>query len=500
MKVLIGWVGHETNTFSKKRTDFDLFTAQGSWRENEIIEAFKDNPSYTAGMIDCANKYNVDVIPTFAVENAGPLLTDECLNHSCDILCDYAKSHLGQYQGICLGLHGAGCSESIDDIESYTLKKIREIVGYDMPITITLDLHANLSKSICNYTNGLFGIKENPHIDFYTTGYEAMDALIRAIKGEITIQSNVVQLPMLFPITPTDDYKELNTYLSNYKKEHDLLDLAFFPGFPYSDIKDCGASVFVTGNASQMYHAQVVANHIWEMRHELIDTNCICAKDTINMALEYLDNNTGRICLINEASDNPGAGAPGDGTELIKELFDANIKDSAFSYIYDPQVVHIAINAGVGNYITIDLGGKIEDSKFHGEPLHLENVYVFSISDGNAISTTPLMSGVPAIFGKTVGLQYKNVKFVVASVQNQTYDDRAFFIGGIDISQLKLIVLKSSQHFKAFYKNHVDKIIPFNGSGISTKNLYLLDYKNLDKPMYPIDKNVEFDAFNTVHA
>lgn len=493
MKVLLGWFGHETNTFSRRKTDFDLLVSQGSWEGDEILRTFRGTPSYLGGMIKCADEKGVELIPTFGVENAGPTVSDECLERVCDILVGYARKHLGEYQGICIGLHGAGCSETIDDIETYTVKKLREVVGWEMPITATLDLHGNVSQEMCDCINGLFGIKENPHVDYAISGYEAMDALIRTVNGEIDLKTEVVPLPMLVPITVTKDYQEITEFILDYKKKHGLLDLAFFPGFPYSDTPITGASVFVTGDGSQREHALKVARHIWDKRDHIVDIESIGALDAVGLAKRYLEENQTGLCLINEASDNPGGGTPGDGTDLIRAMFDADIENSAFAYIYDPEVVQQAIHAGVGAKIEIELGGKLEDPKYHGNPIHLKNVLVRTISNGSFVATTPLMKRIPGSFGPTVGLQHGNVRFVVASVQNQTYDDRAFFTGGIDFSQMRLIGLKSSQHFKAFYHDLVDKIIPANPPGLSTKDLKIFNYIHLGRFVYPIDEEVSFN-------
>ena len=487
MKILIGWFGHETNTFSRRKTDFDLLISQGCWYEDEILKVFRDTPSYLGGMIKCADEHGIELIPTFGVENAGPTLSYACLEHATNILLDYMKKHHGEYDGICLGLHGAGCSENCNDIETYVLKKVRDLVGWDMPITVTLDLHGNISQGMCDHASGLFGIKENPHTDYATTGYEAMDALRRDLQGEVNVKSYVVPLPMLVPITVTKDYEAISDYIKAYKVEHKLLDLAFFPGFPYQDTNISSATVFVTGDGNQKHHAEHIANYIWERKEEVVNIDSLDAYEAIQEAVSYLNSSDTGLCIINEEADNPGAGTPGDGTYLLRALIEADIEGSAFAYLYDPEVVTIASNAGVGAKIDIQLGGKIEDESVHGAPLELNGVYVRSITTGEFIATTPLMKNIPGSFGPTAGLRYGNVDFVVASVQNQTYDDRAFTVGGIDISEKRLIALKSSQHFKAFYKDFADKIIPANPMGLSTRNLNLFEFKNIIRPMYPLD-------------
>ncbi len=491
MKILLGWFGHEANTFSRVKCSYEAFISQGSWEGQEILDVFRGTPSYIGGMIKRAEEDNIELIPSFAVENAAPTLSDECLNTICDKITHYVKKHLGEYQGVAFGLHGAGVSESCGDIETYTLRKIREIIGEEMPIVSTLDLHGNITQEMADNAY-LFGIKENPHTDYATSGYEAMDTLIRTIKGEIKPVTDVELLPMLVPVIATESYREVTEYIKNYKKEHNLLDACFFPGFPYVDVKGACASIFVTSNGGAREHAKALAQYVWSKREMIVDTSADDAEQAVAKAKQWLAENETGICLINEYSDNPGGGAPGDGTGLISVLFKENIPDSAFAYMFDPEVAKQAAEAGVGAKITIDLGGKIEDAKYHGEPLHLEDVEVRCISNGNYLATTPLMKDIPLSYGLTVGLRYKNVDFTVASVTNQSYDDRPFFLGNIDFKQKRLIMLKSMQHFRAFFTPLVDKIITANPSGLTTQNIKFFDYKNLTRPIYPLDDNVDY--------
>lgn len=494
MKILLGWFGHETNTFSRARTDFDLLISQGSWEGQEILDIFRGTPSYMGGMIQRADEDGIELLPTFAVENAGPTISDPCLKYVTGKLVAYAKKYLGEYEGIALGLHGAGCAESCDDVETYVLRAIREVVGENMPIVSTLDLHGNITQGMCDNAL-LFGIKNNPHTDYEISGREAMDTLIRTLTGEIKNPvTEVVPIPMILPITQTADYQRISDYLREYKAEHGLLDLCFFPGFPYADVPASSATVFVTSDGGAMDHAKYIANYIWEHREEIVNIECFDAEEAVAKGVEWVKEYDTGICLINEEADNPGAGTPGDGTEVIRAMFEANVKDSAFAYMYDPEVVRIAMQAGVGAHISIDLGGKIEEEKYHGAPIHLDDVEVKTLSEGTFVATTPLMKGIPGSFGSTAGLRHGNVDFVVASVQNQTYDDRAFFVGNIDFKQKRLIALKSSQHFKAFYEPHVSCIIPANPPGIATRNLKLLEFKGIKRPVYPLDKDVSFKA------
>lgn len=512
MHILIGWFGHESNTFSRNTTDLALLSAQGYWSGEEIFQAFKGTPSYFGGMMQAAEEYGKDavtLIPTLAVENAGPTLTDACVETVLTRLINAIKKHQNKLDGICLAMHGAGCSQSHNDVESYVLGKIREVVGEQLPITVPLDLHGNITPNMCRLATGLFGIKENPHTDYATTGYEAMRALIRHIKGEVNLHSEVVQMPLVVPLIATREgaYQNLSDEILAYKKMHGLLDLAFFPGFAYSDTPHSRASVFITADshiqpkAQTKLHAETVAKRIWEQRQQLFSLQSNDAQKAVEKAITALENTAeNRInsslphadfIVINEEADNPGAGTPGDGIHLLQAMINANLPQSAFAYIYDPETVQQAKQAGIGANINVKLGGKVEDEKYNGKPLAL-TVTVAHLSDGQFIATTPLMRGIAGSFGETATLRCGHVEIVVASVQNQTYDDRPFVVGGIDIHQKRLLGIKSSQHFKAFYKPLAKAIFPANPAGLSTRNLALFDYRNLPRPVYPLDDDTSF--------
>ncbi len=494
MNILLAWFGHETNTFSRRTSDFNLLTSQGYWEALDILDTFRGTPSYLGGMIEAAEEQGINLVPSIAVENAGPPLTDACLEQVTGKLCGYIDRHHQKLDGICLALHGAGVSQSCMDIESYTLQAIRQIVGPDLPIMITLDLHANVSKEMTALATGLFGIKENPHTDYAVTGIEAMNALINTIQGNIFPCTAVTAIPMLMPMTPTTQgpCHALNRFIRQYRQDHHLLDAAFFHGFPYADIPDAGATVFVTADRAidAQFHADRLADHIWQQRTSLVTLDSTPADEALQTAHRILAENKQGFVVINEASDNPGGGAPGDGTHLLAAMIEADHPGSAFAYMYDPESVERAVRSGVGRTVDLYLGGKIEDEKHHGPPLHLKGALVHTISDGRFISTTPLMKGIPGSFGASVGIRYGNVDIVVCSVQNQTYDDRAFVVGGIDINQKRLLGLKSAQHFKAFFQPRAIGMVPANSRGITTSNLSLFEYRHIRRPVYPLDKNV----------
>ncbi|MCL2497886.1 MAG: MlrC C-terminal domain-containing protein, partial [Symbiobacteriaceae bacterium] len=189
--------------------------------------------------------------------------------------------------------------------------------------------------------------------------------------------------------------------------------------------------------------------------------------------------------VINEASDNPGGGAPADGTHLLRELIRVNHPRTIFGFLFDPETVEQAHKAGVGAVINTRIGGKTDT--IHGETLELEGVLVCALSNGEVNRRTAVGDGVPFRMGRAARLKYRNVEIIIGSLAIQTRDDRPFLAVGADYRQYDLVAMKSTNHFRAFYEKNAKGIFTADPPGIHTANFSILPYKNLPRPIYPID-------------
>ena len=490
MKVLVGMFQHETNTFSVLRTRKEDFERLGLLRGQESLDLFRGTSDYFGGMIEVAERHGVSLIPSYHVSGAGPLITRECLDEMVGDLVACCQKHLGEYKGICLALHGAGCAEGVEDIEAYTLKAIREVVGGAMPITVTLDLHGNISDAMANEANGLFGCKEYPHIDCAEAGVRAMNCLIEQLASEVSVETVHIKLPLLLApsraCTFHDPLLSIRKYVDSIRGTYELYDASFFHGFPYSDISLLGCSVVtVAANGKAREAAEVIADWVWARREELV-ADCPTAAEAVAAAIAC-----GEFpAVINEASDNPGGGAPADGTHLLRELIKADFPRTIFGYLCDPETVEQAHREGVGARIKTRIGGKTD--KIHGETLELEEVLVCALSDGNSIRVTPMGAGLPYNFGRMARLRYSNVDIIVGSLPLQTLDDRPFLVTGADFRQYSIVALKSTNHFRAFFEPNAKRIFTADPPGIHTANFSLLPYQKLPRPIFPLDKVAEW--------
>lgn len=494
MKILFGMLGHETNTFAHDKGTFERW-AQNGWTVGEnIFRIFDGAPDYPGGMIKAGREENVELIPTVALFNAGPLITKEALDYALGTLLDYVEKYKDEIDGICLGLHGGGACELSDDLEGYTLQKVRDIVGYDMPITVSLDLHANVSSDMVRLSNGLFGIKKYPHIDQVEAGYLAMKTLIRILRGEAKPKTVLRKVPILIacPMATTinEPMKGLAQYVTDYTKEKGLLDATLFHGFPYTDVADATASIIVVAEEGAEEAADELALWLWEQRH-LLKTVSLSAKEAVDEALAELSKEGDGYVLINETSDNPGGGTPGDGTHLLREFLRRDLENTIMGYIFDKEIALKAHEVGVGNVFSGLLGGKTDN--IHGEPIAFENAEVLALSDGNTVYTTPMYKGLPVCYGKSARIRIGNVEVVVCEkMPQQTFDDRPFAIVGADIENYRLVGIKSSVHFRAFFQERAKAIIAADPPGIQTANFRQLPFKKIKRPVFPLDEETTF--------
>ena len=498
MKIVIGKLGQETNTFSIEKGTFEYWSRAGWCTGNEILNVFRGKTDYLSGMIKVADEHEVELIPTVSMLDAGPLITREALDYALGEMLKIISKHRDEINGVCLALHGAGCAEGIDDIEAYILANVRKIIGNDIPIMITLDLHANMSQAMLDETQGIFGIKQYPHTDYEQAGEKAMQCLIDYLqKGRILYES-LIKLPILLPCSAGNTVNGLmapfEKKVSEFKREHKLVDATVFHGFPYADRPLTGMSVLTVSEESQDdadKTAQYLANYIWENREQLRYT-IINAHEAVNAAAEFLENSDddGYI-VINETSDNPGGGTACDATGLLSELMKRQEYKSILGYIHDPEIAILAHRLGVGSTISGFLGAKKDN--LHGKPIYLDNAYVAALSDGEAVYNSPIVAGQKINYGKSARIVIGNCEVVVVEKNaQQTYDDATFTMVGADINDYQIVGVKSSNHFRAWFAPRAKAIITANEAGIQTDDLSLLPYEHINRPMFPLDSEVTF--------
>jgi len=486
MRIATGGLAHETNGFGNVLVTPEVLTKAA--REGDAWWTTYGNVrSYCGGFADEAAELGIELIPTFqaSMQPSGPI-TKEAFEYARDRLAEllWATYQEQPYDAIALCVHGAGFAQGYPDAEGELLRAIREKMGYDIPIGVSLDLHGNISPEMVELADLLIGVKCYPHIDEYETGREVIRRLHDMVKNSYRPCKKLIRLPWhlapAFGLTTSGMAHEVQQCCFAQEENEDIFHVTFFHGFPFSDVPLCAASVLSMAKTQEAADrgALAVARFAWEHR-DGFSLPLHSAEEAVDLALAVGE---GPV-IINESSDNPGGGTPADGTFLLRELLKRNAC-AAFGFVYDPEVAEQAAKAGVGAHISCRLGGKTD--QYHGEPIEIEDAYVKCVSDGSFVNKSLKGQGAVMRMGTAVCLEVGNVSIAVGSSRFQTLDDGPFYTVGIDWTQKQILAMKSSQHFKGWWADKVKAIVSCDSPGIHCSNLELMPFERADTSFYPL--------------
>lgn len=486
MRFVIGQAIHETNTFSGMRTTEESFRAL-EWAFGEQIRTNHEGVrSYIGGMFSEAERLGIETTPVFAAAACpSGIIAQETY--------DAMKQHLlegiataGEYDAVCLALHGAGVADRLEDIEGDLIQAVRQLVGRAVPLVVTLDLHANVTPLMVEHADLIIGNHDYPHVDCYERGQEAVHLAKRIVDGEISPVMRLAKAPLLMPTIATAFHPvdEINRLCREAEQDERVIDCTFYHGFPYADIGEAGVAVLVATDrdsegALAQRLADEVAGEVMELKEHFV-ANHPSPEEGIALALD-----SGlRPVVINETSDNPGAGAPGDGTRLLRALLEQRLEETCLAFIYDPETADAAHRAGIGAHIDLKLGGKSDDC--HGSPLELR-AYVKSLTDGQFVTSSPMGRGTRVDLGRSARLQVEGVSIIVCSGRNQVFDEQIFLLHGIDVKAMRIVALKSSHHFRAAFEPLSARIVTVDSPGLSMSDFTSFPYANVRRPIFPLD-------------
>ena len=490
MRIAVGCIGHETNTFSPVATSLDNFKKGSYYRGDEIIAAFRGTRTITGGFLDVAEQLNLQPVPllwTFATPSG---IVEHTAYQTLKAEFLELLQNAGELDGVLLDLHGAMVTDTLEDAEGDLIQAVRKIVGETWIIT-TLDLHANITAKMARDSDVIIGFDTYPHVDCYERGFEAGQLLFGINEGKIQPTMAYRQLPLLTAPPAQCTMKSPMTgvieALHALEIERGVVTATLSMGFPFADITDAGVSVLVTTNGDMALaeeYADRFASDIWEMRDQFTFN-----LHTVEAAIEIANQTEGKPIILADGADNPGGGGPCDGTTILRKFIEADVQDAVIAVITDPESVAQAVDTGVGNSVQLNVGGKTDTQ--HGAPVALTG-YVKTLSDGRFILKGPMGRGTIAQMGRTAVIQVGGVEIIVTERRIQPYDAEVLRSVGIEPQTRKLIALKSAVHFRADYTPIAHQILDVDTPGVHSPNLFNYDYQKVRRPVYPLDSTVSY--------
>jgi microcystin degradation protein MlrC len=494
-RVLTGRFMHETNTFSIVKTDMALWRRRDFHTENEIPSVFRGTRSALGATFEAADKYGWTLIhPVSANANPSGTVTDDAFETIAGMILGAAERQ-APIDGVLFHLHGAMVTESHEDGEGELLERLRGILGPDIPIVVTLDLHANVTQKMADNANALIAFRTYPHIDMYERAWQGAELLEKAMQGEIKPRTIIARRPMLYGLdwgrTQKGPMAELIARAEGLERTGDTLVVSICAGFPLADIHDVGPSVTVTidelGGVPSGPPAHEIAetfmDHAWETR-DYTTVHMLSVDQAVARAREGKPGD--KPLVIADFTDNPGGGGYGDATAFLQGLVDAEVEGVAFHAICDPDAVAQGMRAGVGATATISIGGKI-DPRVGGGPLNLTGE-VTHLSNGKFIAYGPMGGGVERNYGPSMVFRVGGIDIILITNNGQATDLGQFTSLGIDPTRYPTVAVKSMQHFRAAFEPIAREVILVDTGALCSASLPAELYKNVRRPLWPFDE------------
>ncbi len=485
MRIVTGTISHETNVLSTIKTDLDEFRKRRLYYGDELFDHFEGTKTPAGGIIEGCNQHDYELIPTvFASATPSGTITKIAFDKLLGDILDGIKE-AGNIDAAVLHLHGAGVSEEYPDIEGKVLKEVRNLVG-NRPLVATFDLHANYTKEMIDNADILIGYNTYPHIDGYERGVEAVNLTKKMLEGKLIPTKGFKQPPMLpaLQVQFTGKYpmSRLLEEAHSMEEYEGVETVTVAAGFPWSDIPEAGMSFIVTTNNNQETAdslAQKLYDLAWSIRRDFL-----VSPTPISEALKHVAASTEGPIVMADIGDNPGGGTPEDGTFVLKALIDEGLTGGVLALIWDPHAVEAASKKGIGNNVKLELGGHTDN--LHGEPIHVE-ARVKLLSDGKFINKGPMGTGSESDMGKTAVLEINGNDVIVTTKRLQPLDLQLYRSLGIEPSEKKFIIVKSSVHYRAAHKPIAKEIIELDTPGLTSPRLAGFDFKNIRRPIFPLD-------------
>lgn len=380
---------------------------------------------------------------------------------------------------VMLSLHGAMVAHGYDDCEGDLVHRVRDIVGSDIPVGVELDLHCHLSRQFMEDVTAVVIYKEYPHTDFEPRAEELWTIIEGTLDGRLN------------PTIATFDCRMIGVYhttrepmisfvrkMKELEDEEGVLSVSLGHGFPWADLKEEGTRlVVITDNdpALATTMAEKLGREFWTLRDVVTPVF-----DGLETAVDKSVHGSGKPVVLADMADNPGGGAVGDSTFILKELLDRGERNFAVGSIWDPIAVSIAISAGEGTEINLRIGGKISPES--GDPVDVKAVVKKIVRD----CIVDGLGGSKRNMGDTVCLEVEGAEIIIHSSRCQNFSPTTFTQLGIDYASKKVLVVKSMQHFQAAYAPVASEII-YAAPGTLAWDFSKMPYTKVARPVWPVD-------------
>jgi microcystin degradation protein MlrC len=460
-RIAVGGFHHETNCFVPTKTDFAYFMSHRDRpplvRGAAVIEWLGASSFALSGFLEDMRSRH-DIVPLLWTSGgAGGLVTADAYERIAAEMVG-RLSQVMPLDAVYLDLHGAMVSEPFEDGEGELLRRVRATVGPQVPLVISLDYHANVTPDMVSLTDGLVGYRTYPHVDRVETGQRAARALSLLLQRGRPPGRALRKLPFLIPLNDQCTLVEpsQSVIAQSVVAEGELVDLSYLAGFPPSDLYWCGPAVIAHAWSQQAAdQAADALTRCIALRESDFAVPMLTPEEGVREAMRL----AGKACkpvVLADTQDNPGCGATADTTGVLEALVRLKAERALVGYLCDGQAVAAAQAAGEGAELSIALGGRSGPQGV--KPLQA-TFRVARLAAGKMRTTGAVSGGRDIDLGPMALLTIGGTSVAVTSKRMQALDQAPFRHLGVEPAEHKILVLKSTCHFRAEFEPIAEKVI-----------------------------------------
>ena len=463
--IFVAGFHHETNTFAPSPADWDAFTCGAGYpayaRGAPMLERMAPTSTALGGFAQAAAGFGWGLVPSVW---AGAMPSSRVTTDAFERICGEIVADLqaGGFDAIFLDLHGAAITDCADDGEGELLERIRAVVGPQMTIVASLDLHANVTDRMLRLATAMTAYRTYPHVDMRETGARAAQMLARRLApGAAPRITHAERVPFLLALnaqcTLMEPARSVLTLVERLEAQHDV-ELNFAMGFPAADFAECGPVVFGHGADERVVRAAVQGLHcdVAVARRAQWKLELLAPRAAVEQAIALAQRSDAPV-VIADTQDNPGAGGDANTTGMLHALLDADAGVRlpgrvAIGLIFDPAAARAACAAGVGATLALQIGTSVPtwSGALTDAPVHA-TARVLAVSDGVVPMHGPMTAGATMCLGPSACVEVAGIRVLLASAKAQMLDLDLCRYLGVEPAQMKLLVVKSSVHFRAAF-------------------------------------------------
>ncbi|MDH3716209.1 MAG: M81 family metallopeptidase [Gammaproteobacteria bacterium] len=468
-RIAVGGWQHETNTFAPIRADFAAFEEPNDWpglcRGAAMFDGVDGVHLPITGAIEALRSCGHELVPLLwcSATPCAHVTEDAFERISAMLLEDITAA--GPLDGIYLDLHGAMVCEHYEDGEGEFLRRVRDLVGPDLPVAVSLDLHANLTAAMVEHASIVDLYRTYPHVDMGETGSRTAGHLDRLLAGgehwAKALRRTDFLIPLNWQCTLVDPAKSLYGRIPELIRDG-VQAVGFGCGFPLADIAECGPAVVAYASDQTMADqaADALIGAVIDAETDFVG-RLYDPAEAVTEALRASSGARGPVILA-DTQDNPGGGGPGDTVGMLRSLIEGKAAGALFGLVCDREVASQAHAAGIGATFDAALG---ERSGLTGHWPLTANFRVVALGDGRFTATGAMYRGAHMQLGLMALLEVSGVRVAVSSRAAQVADQSMFRHLGIDPARERIIALKSSVHFRADFQEMASAVLVVTAPG-----------------------------------